>query len=256
MAIAIRTGEQTLQVQMVCVDELVPVDDVLRRVERLVDWAQVRRTAEPFYSDFGRPGVDPVVLVKVFVVAAIRGIDSMRETMRIARVDLAIRRFLGYGLTESLPDHATFSYAQCVRFASSTVFEQLFTQVLASCREAGLWDGSRLIVDGAHVEANAALSSLRAELALIDGGVEAAGSQDVPAGTPGGASAVGAGGAQVGSDPEAHGVQRDRHLANGSGREAALQARAPAASGASRAGRDRPQGAGDHRRARRACDRP
>ena len=172
MAIAIRTGEQAFQVQMVCLDELVPDDDVLRGVERLVDWEQVRRSAEPFYSDFGRPGVDPVVLVKVFLVAAIRGIDSMRETMRIARVDLAIRRFLGYGLTERLPHHATFSYAQCVRFASSTVFEQLFTQVLASCREAGLLDGTRLIVDGTHVEANAALKSLRAELEVIDGGGE------------------------------------------------------------------------------------
>ena len=62
----------------------------------------VRETARPFYSDFGRPGVDPVVLVKVFLVAAIRGIDSMRETLRVAEVDLAIRRFLGYGLTERL----------------------------------------------------------------------------------------------------------------------------------------------------------
>jgi transposase len=182
MAIAIRTGEQTLQVQMVCLDELVPADDVLRRVERLVDWAQVRRTAEPFYSDFGRPGVDPVVLVKVFLVAAIRGIDSMREAMRVARVDLAIRRFLGYGLTERLPHHATFSYAQCVRFASSTVFEQLFTQVLAACREAGLLDGSRLIVDGTHVEASAALKSLRAELEVIDGGGEDGQDQDQDAG--------------------------------------------------------------------------
>lgn len=73
MAIAIRTGEETRQVQMVCLDELVGADDVLRRVERLVDWEMVRETARPFYSDFGRPGVDPVVLVKVFLVAAIRG---------------------------------------------------------------------------------------------------------------------------------------------------------------------------------------
>lgn len=170
MAIAIRTGEETLQVQMVCLDELVAEDDVLRRVERLVSWGLVRETARPFYSDFGRPGIDPVVLVKVFLVAAIRGLDSMRETLRVAQVDLAIRRFLGYGLTERLPHHATFSYAQCVRFANSTVFEQLFTQVLASCREAGLLDGSRLIVDGTHVEASAALKSLRAELEVIDGG--------------------------------------------------------------------------------------
>jgi hypothetical protein len=86
-------------------------------VERLVDWEMVRETARPFYSDFGRPGVDPVVLVKVFLVAVIRGSDSMRETLRVARVDLSVRRFLGYGLTEALPHHATFSYAQCVRFA-------------------------------------------------------------------------------------------------------------------------------------------
>jgi transposase len=186
MAIAIRTGEETRQVQMVCLDELVPADDVLRRVERLVSWELVRETARPFYSDFGRPGIDPVVLVKVFLVAAIRGIDSMRETLRIAEVDLAIRRFLGYGLTERLPHHATFSYAQCVRFANSSVFEQLFNQVLASCREAGLLDGSRLVVDGTHVEANAALKSLRAELSVIDGGGEDPEGQDVSAGTPAG----------------------------------------------------------------------
>lgn len=68
-----------------------------------------------------------------------------------------------------MPHHATFSYAQCVRFAHSSVFEQLFTQVLASCRDAGLLDGSRLIVDATHVEADAALKSLRAELQVIDG---------------------------------------------------------------------------------------
>lgn len=172
MAIAVRTGEQTRQVQMVCVDELVADDDVLRRVERRVAWGAVRESAAPFYSDFGRPGVDPVVLVKVFLVAAIRGIGSMRETLRVAQVDLSIRRFLGYGLTEQLPHHATFSYAQCVRFAHSSVFEQLFTQVLASCRDAGLLDGSRLIVDATHVEADAALKSLRAELEVIDGDSE------------------------------------------------------------------------------------
>jgi transposase len=169
MAIAVRTGEQTRQVQMVCLDELVGENDLLRRVERLVAWDAVRASALPFYSDFGRPGVDPVVLVKVFLVAAIRGLGSMRETLRVAQVDLSIRRFLGYGLTEALPHHATFSYAQCVRFAHSSVFEQLFTQVLASCRDAGLLDGSRLIVDATHVEADAALKSLRAELQVIDG---------------------------------------------------------------------------------------
>ena len=92
--------------------------------------------------------------------------------MRVAELDLSMRRFIGYGLTEALPHHSTLSHAQCVRFASSGVFEQLFTQVLAQCRQAGLLDGGRLVVDATHVEADAALKSLRAELTVIDGGSE------------------------------------------------------------------------------------
>jgi transposase len=169
MAMTVRTGEEIRQVQMVCLDELVPADDRLRRIERLVNWGAVRATAAPFYTDFGRPSVDPVVLVKLLLVGALRGVGSLRELMRVAEVDLSIRRFLGYGLTETLPHHSTLSHAQCVRFASSSVFEQLFTQVLAQCRQAGLMDGGRLVVDATHVEADAALKSLRAQLTVIDG---------------------------------------------------------------------------------------
>lgn len=48
-AFAVRAGEETMQMQVVCLDDLVPVEDPLRRMERLVDWGQVRRTAQPFY---------------------------------------------------------------------------------------------------------------------------------------------------------------------------------------------------------------
>lgn len=183
VAIAVRTGEATRQLQMVCLDELVPADDLLRRVEGLVSWHAVRESARPFYVDFGRPGVDPVVLVKLFLVAALRGLGSMRETLRVAEDSVSIRRFLGYGLTEALPHHATLSYAQCVRFADSAVFEQLFTQVLGRCAEAGLLEGRRLVVDATHVEADAALTSLRAEL-------RAAGGTDPPPSAPPGPAAA------------------------------------------------------------------
>jgi transposase len=170
-AFAVRSGEETLQMQVVCLDDLVPADDDLRRIEALVDWGHVRRTAEPFYrpGGAGRPGLDPAVLVKLALVLAWRGLASMRETLRVARTDVSIRRFLGFGLTERLPDHSTFSHAQTERFAESSVFEQLFTAVLRQCTEAGLVGGRRLVVDATHIEADAALKSLRAELAPIDG---------------------------------------------------------------------------------------
>src|SRR4051795_3672816 len=170
-AFAVRSGDETRQVQMVCLDDLVPADDDLRRIEALVDWGHVRETARPFYRSggAGRHGIDPAVLVKLALVLAWRGLPSMRETLRVARTDMSIRRFLGFGLTERLPDHSTFSHAQTKRFADSSVFEQLFTAVLRQCTDAGLVGGRRLLIDGTHIEADAALKSLRAELEPIDG---------------------------------------------------------------------------------------
>jgi len=181
VAFAVRSGEETRQVQMVCLDDLVPADDELRRIERLVDWEHVRATARPFYKPggAGRPGIDPAVLVKLALVLAWRGLPSMRAVLKQAATDMAVRRFLGYGLTEKLPDHSTFSHAQTVRFAGSSVFEQLFTAVLRQCTDAGLVGGRRAVVDATHVEADAALKSLRAELTAIDGD----GDGDAPAGT-------------------------------------------------------------------------
>src|SRR5215210_3386834 len=171
-AFALRSGEETRQMQVVCLDDLVPADDDLRRIEALVDWSQVRRTAAPFYrpGGAGRPGIDPAVLVKLALVLALRGPPAIGETLRAAHTHVPIRRFLGFGLTERLPDHSTFSHAQTKRFADSSVFEQLFTAVLRQCTEAGLVGGRRLVVDGTHIEADAALKSLRAELAPVDPG--------------------------------------------------------------------------------------
>src|SRR3954449_12171746 len=183
-AFAVRSGEETRQMQVVCVDDLVPADDDLRRIEALVDWGRSRGAPEPFYrpGGAGRPGIDPAVLVKLALVVAWRGLPSMRETLKVAATDVAIRRFLGFGLTERLPDHSTFSHAQTKRFADSSVFEQLFTAVLRQCTDAGLVGGRRLLVDATHVEADAALKSLRADLAAVDGdGGTVAG---VPAATP------------------------------------------------------------------------
>lgn len=165
---ACRDGSETRQVQMVSLDELVPDDDRYRLLEGWISWPAVRSTAAPFYTDFGRPGIDPVVLVKLLLVDAVEGIGSIRGTLRRARTDLSIRRFLGYGLTEQLPSHATLSFAQTRRFVDSSVFEQLFTQVLGQCREQQLLDGRRVLIDATHVEADAALSSLRADLEPVE----------------------------------------------------------------------------------------
>src|SRR5436190_9456981 len=159
----------TLQIEMVCLDELVAADDRLRRLDELVDWGFVRAEAAPYYAaELGRPSIDPIVLVKLMLLGALEGIGSMRELLRVASMRVDVRRFLGYGFTERLPVHQTISHAQTRRFVDAKLFERLFLRSVALCREHGLIDGTHLSVDGFHVEADAALSSLRASLEPVE----------------------------------------------------------------------------------------
>ena len=163
----VKGQEATRQVEIVCLDALVPDDDLYRRIDGLVDWGFVRETAAPYYADVvGRPSVDPVVLLKLMVAAALEGIGSMRELLCVAARDLSLRRFLGYGLGERLPAHQTVSEAHSRRFLDGQLFERAFLRTVSLCAEHGLLDGTHLSVDGFHVEADAALKSLRASLAL------------------------------------------------------------------------------------------
>jgi transposase len=165
---ALKGQEATLQVAMVCLDELVPEDCGYRRLDGLIDWSFVREAASPYYADeVGRPSIDPIVLVKLMVAAALEGIGSVRELCRVASLRLDLRRFLGYGFHERLPVHQTLSHAQTRRFVDGVLFERLFMRSVALCREHGLVEGTHLSVDGFHAEANAALASLRASLALV-----------------------------------------------------------------------------------------
>jgi len=186
MAMGAAKGQAaTLQVEMVCLDELVPVDDRLRRLDGLVDWGFVRAEAARYYAlDVGRPSIDPIVLVKLMLVGALEGIDSMRELLRVASMRVDIRRFLGYGFVERLPVHQTISHAQTRRFVDAKLFERLFLRSVALCREHGLIDGTHLSVDGFHVEADAALASLRASLAPVEDNDVAAGTSGASAEAP------------------------------------------------------------------------
>src|SRR6266508_1933308 len=170
---AAKDRSQTFQVEMVCLDELVEADDRYRRLDELVDWSFVRTAAAPYYAEGGRPSVDPVVLVKLMLVGALEGTRSMREVLRQAKVRLDVRRVLGDGLAERLPVHQTLSMALTRRFLDGRLFARLFARSVALCAAHGLLEGTHISVDGFHVEADAALSSLRASLGPVEPDPEA-----------------------------------------------------------------------------------
>ena len=102
---------------IVDLEALVPKEHLLRKIEKVMDYEWLYERLDPYYChDNGRPGTDPVVLIKMVLIQHLFGIPSLRQTYREIQVNNAYRWFLGYGLLDNIPHFATVSYAFCKRF--------------------------------------------------------------------------------------------------------------------------------------------
>lgn len=144
-------------VEIVSIEEMVPKDHLLRKIDVAVDFHYLYGIVESLYcADNGRPGIDPVVLFKIVLLQHIYGIPSLRQTLREVQMNIAYRWFLGYGLTEAVPHFATVSYAFRHRFGPEIV-EQVFAWILEEIMKAGYLSEEAIFIDGTHVKASANL---------------------------------------------------------------------------------------------------
>lgn len=134
-------------------EALVPADHQLRRLDKVLDLGFVHEAVRDKYcQDNGRPSIDPEVVIRLFLLQALYGYESVRRLMREVQVNLAYRWFIGYGLEESLPDHSTLSKA-LDRFGDA-VFDALFTRSVSQCQASGLIEGKVLHVDATTIRAD------------------------------------------------------------------------------------------------------
>ena len=71
------------QIQMFCMDDMVPKDHMLRLIDRAIDWNFIYDLVEDKYClNNGRPSMDPVMLIKIPFVQYLYGIKSMRQTIK------------------------------------------------------------------------------------------------------------------------------------------------------------------------------
>ena len=136
-------------------EQLMPEEHFLRDLERLVDFSFIYGKVGHMYSAMGRKSVDPVVLIKMLLLGFLYGIDSERRLEKEVQVNIAFRWFLGIDLDEPVPDHSTISQTRRRKWRGTGIFEEIFTEVVQKCIDAGLVDGSLLLNDSTHVKANA-----------------------------------------------------------------------------------------------------
>ena len=98
----------------------VPADHLLRSVDRFVDLSGLREQLRPFYSETGRPSIDPELIIRMLLVGYCFGIRSERRLCEEVHLNLAYRWFCGLGLEGAVPDHSTFSKNRHGRFRTAT----------------------------------------------------------------------------------------------------------------------------------------
>ena len=111
----------------------VPDDHLLRRIDRFVDLSELRAHLGPYYSDVGRPSIDPELMIRMLIVGYCFGIRSERRLCDEVHLNLAYRWFCRLGLDGDVPDHSTFSKNRHGRFRESDLLRKLFETVVARC---------------------------------------------------------------------------------------------------------------------------
>ena len=142
--------------EFVCIEELVPKDHLLRKIDKVIDFDFIRDKVKDLYcADNGRPAIDPVVLFKVLFLGYLFGIRSERQLVRDLQVNVAYRWFIGFGLTDKIPDASTFSQNRRRRFTESTIYQEIFDEIVFQAMRKRLVNGRVLYTDSTHLKASA-----------------------------------------------------------------------------------------------------
>lgn len=149
------TKRQT-KMEMVIIENLVPKDHLLRKIDKYIDFSFINEICRPYYCENnGRPAVEPEILFKMLFIGYLYGIRSERRLIEEVRVNIAYRWFLGYSLEDKIPDASVIWQNRIRRFNGTDVPQKIFDEIVRQAIKHGLVDGKILYSDSTHLKANA-----------------------------------------------------------------------------------------------------
>ena len=138
-------------------EDRIPDDHLLRRMNVFVTavLADLHQELKPYYSDIGRPSVDPELMIRMLVIGYCYGIRSERKLCQEVNLHLAYRWFCKLDLDDAIAHHSTFSENRLGRFRESNILRHIFERVVWAAMAMGLVKGEGFAVDASVMEANA-----------------------------------------------------------------------------------------------------
>jgi transposase len=152
-----QAGDQSQLFYLFNLEARIPSRHLLRRINPIVTrvLTELRVKLEPFYSEIGRPSIDPELMLRMLIIGYCYGIRSERRLCEEVELHLAYRWFCRLDLEDKIPDHSTFSVNRHGRFRDGDIFRQLFEAVVRACMDASLVKGEGFAVDASVIEADA-----------------------------------------------------------------------------------------------------
>ena len=138
-----------------CLEDVVPSDHRVREIAAVLDLSWVHGELAPYYSNLGRPSIDPVLMIRMLILGYVFAIRSERLLCREVQVNMAYRWFCGLSIEDKIPDHSAFSRARNERFRDSDIFRRVFERVVEACIAAGFGGGEGFAVDASLIVADA-----------------------------------------------------------------------------------------------------
>lgn len=142
--------------EMVTLEELVPHDHLLRKIDAAIDFSFIHDlTAALYCADNGRPPLDPTLMFKALFVGYLFGVRSERQLVREIQVNVAYRWFLRLKLTDPVFDASTLSQNRRRRYQDASIAQAIFDRIVEQAMTHGLVDGATLYTDSTHLKASA-----------------------------------------------------------------------------------------------------
>ena len=111
-----------------------------------------------YHESLGRPGIPPGVYFRMLLIGYFEGIDSERGIAWRCADSRTLGQFLGYGPTQTTPDHSSLSVIR--NRIDLETHQEVFMWVLKLLASEGLLKGKTIGIDATTLEANAALRSI------------------------------------------------------------------------------------------------
>ena len=144
------------QAEFVIIDDLVPKDHLLRKIDEVIDFSFIDGLCRPYYCENnGRPAIDPTMLFKMLLIGYLFGIRSERRLVEEVKVNVAYRWFLGLGLTDKVPDASVIWQNRRRRWGGTDLAREIFDEVVFQAIDLGLVEGRVLYTDSTHIKASA-----------------------------------------------------------------------------------------------------